>query len=759
MLDKSSLPDIEERITPNPDVYNHIPISSHFTKDTLLTKDGSLIQIIEVSGFEDKTIDLKTMDLRETVRQAIVECVKDYKYAVYFHTIRGRKNLTPAGTEPFGFADSLNKKWNKKNNWDKQLANTLYISIVRQNTKYGFSLGSIHFGQVKKFFGKFFEKSDKELTTVVDSIISKLTRFGARKLTMLKTHEGYISEQLVFYHHLTHLYQRKTFVPIRDLAEYLANYDAIFQFNSLEIAGIGQKQFGAIFSIKEYLDLPTYVLDEVLQLGTQFIITQVMYFTHYIEAQKRYSAQYDFLKLTKEPVLYEGTGLKRFFDSEQGNHNDYCAQQTFILVHSDDEKFFKEKINQTVNAFRSVGFSIIREDFFLPKLFWCQLPGNFRYIEPKRIDYLNTSSIAGFSSVHYYLSGSFKGSKWGPPISLLRSIEGTPYYFNFHNRLGNGNTIFLGPEKSGKTVTIRFLIAQACKLNARVIYLDLEGKSKTFIEGMGGKYIRIKPSDSVLKVNPFNMDNYYGEVRLFKDWLFDSIYPKGKAITQYDEFFTILADQLSKLEDKVDKMKVLSEIVLGSNDQNLIEGYKNFFEDGGFVHIFNPLKDDIAALDSDNILGIDFSELKSETPLFKAFFGILLKKLLGTLDGKPTIINLNPANIIYDMEAFYFGLEKWLKEVEEKNGIALLSFYKTADLLANKHFKQHFSLYGTKMLFSDKFADKNFRKALSITEEELYKVRSYDLSRRVFMLKQDQDTLMLSLQLDGLKEELEILCS
>jgi type IV secretory pathway VirB4 component len=151
--------------------------------------------------------------------------------------------------------------------------------------------------------------------------------------------------------------------------------------------------------------------------------------------------------------------------------------------------------------------------------------------------------------------------------------------------------------------------------------------------------------------------------------------------------------------------------------------------------------------------------LQNETPLFKPFFGILLKKLSSILDGKPTIINLNPANIIYQIEAFSLGMEKWLKELESKNALALLSFYKEGDLLLSKPFKQHFNLYGTKMLFSDKFADKNFRKALSLTDEELYKVRSYDLSRRVFMLKQDQDTLILSLQLDGLKEELEILCS
>lgn len=757
MFDKNSLPEIDKRIITDPEIYEHIPVACHYDKDTLLTKEGHLIQIIEVTGYEDKTQDLESYDLRDSVRKALVESIPSDQYAIYLHTIRSRKNLMPHGLEPFGFADSLNKKWCKKNNWDKQLANTLYISIIRQASNVPLAK-TLNFGFLKRHFVKFFQQANKDLADVTNKISSKLSRFGAKKLTTVQTNKGYCSEPLMFYHNLIHLRQKQTPMPIRDLSEYLGSMQLFYNFNSMEIQDEDGSQFAAIFSLKEYIELPTSVLDMILQLGTQFVITQAIYFVPASQAKKAYEDQYELLKLTNVPLLIESSGLDEFFKKDGIGKTSFCQQQITILIHSDDQKFFADKIKQTTKALHDVGLPAIIEDFQMPKLFWAQLPGNLKYLKNTRLTYIPSSQIAGLSSIHHYLSGSFKGSKWGPPITLLRSDLGTPYFFNFHNRKGNGNTIMIGPKGVGKTVIRRFLLAQACKLNTSIIYLDLEGTSKRFIESIGGKYLKFTATETNnLKINPFDINLYEQRHDLFKEWLLSSIYEKGRASPQYEEFFFALAQNLLNHNDTTNSLEKLAEIIKSSNEQNLIDGLNQFVNNNYFKNYITDSQDNLSALELDNIIGIDFSDFWKDELFLKSFFGVFLQKLLKLLDGKPTIITLSRALLTYRINSFYPVFGKWLQTLMSHNAIAIMGISREPILEKNKDFNEHYQLFGTKIFFSDKFADKNFKKTFNLTDDELYKIRSYDKSRRIFMLMQDNDTVMLSLHLGDLKEEVDIL--
>lgn len=763
MFDKNSLTDIEFAAGTKGDIFEYIPIACHYSKETLLSKDSCLIQIVEITGFNHNSTDHIKGDLRKSIRDTIVANVEGYNYAIYFHTIRSRKNLAPQGQEPFGLAQEINDKWNKQNNWDKQLGNTLYLSIVRQSPEYSLNNGGINFGRLNKYFGKFFTKANDELSIITDKIIKDLSDFGARKLTMLKNSQGYISEQLMFYHQLTHLYQAKTPVPVDDLSKYLANFTLDFDFNEFTITSGKSKNYGTIYSLKEYIELPISMLDKILQLGSEFIITQIMYFVSKKEAHKAYADQYAFMKLTDDENLIKQMGFDNYYDKNSNDEkaNRYCAQQAFITIYSDDAKFFKNKVHQTINAFRELGLPIIKEDFFLPKIFWSQLPGNFRFIEPRRIDYINARNIAGYSSIHYSMSGNYRGSQWGAPISLFRSIEGTPYYFNFHDSDGNGNTMVFGAEGAGKCTAARFILAQSCKLNPRLIYLDIKGSGEQFIQGIGGKYVKITKTESVIKINPFSELAELDVFQRIKDWLINTIYPKGRFINQYDDFFNAVAERIIEIEneDSQEQFQVLKQIIDESNDQNLQQGYKSFFENEFFDKVFSTNKDDLSVIDNEKIIGIDLSQLAKEPAFLKMFLSLILSKITERLDGTPTIVYLDRGNAIYELESFSADMGRILKQFVQKNAIAVIGFDKSLELLDNKDFQAHLEYYGSKLFFSDKFADKKFRKALNLSEEELYKIRSYDLSRRVFMLKQKDEVAMLALQLEGLKDELAVLCA
>lgn len=58
---------------------------------------------------------------------------------------------------------------------------------------------------------------------------------------------------------------------------------------------------------------------------------------------------------------------------------------------------------------------------------------------------------------------------------------------------------------------------------------------------------------------------------------------------------------------------------------------------------------------------------------------------------------------------------------------------------------------------SDKFADKYFMRAFQLNQDELYRIKSFDVSRRMFLLKQDEISILLSLNLSHLKDILKTL--
>jgi type IV secretory pathway VirB4 component len=74
-----------------------------------------------------------------------------------------------------------------------------------------------------------------------------------------------------------------------------------------------------------------------------------------------------------------------------------------------------------------------------------------------------------------------------------------------------------------------------------------------------------------------------------------------------------------------------------------------------------------------------------------------------------------------------------------------------------EQFLEDMKQFGTKIFLSDKLADKYFRKFFDLTDNELHKVKSYSIDRRMFLFKQDDLSLILTMDLSEMPEELQIL--
>ena len=107
-----------------------IPYVCHYDPDTILTKNGELLQVIRITGFGSASMNVDIVSLRDSVREAISSNISDAGVALWFHTIRRKKNIVPEGKFDDFFSDKLNEAWVAENRWNYQYVNELYITVI-----------------------------------------------------------------------------------------------------------------------------------------------------------------------------------------------------------------------------------------------------------------------------------------------------------------------------------------------------------------------------------------------------------------------------------------------------------------------------------------------------------------------------------------------------------------------------------------------------------------------------------------------------
>lgn len=764
MLDKNQLPLYQPSQTDNPDLEPHIPISCHFDKDTLLTKDGDLIQIIEITGYGD--VD-EHANLSEAIRASFKEFIPNFNYSASIHTVRNRKNIMPKGSMPKGFPEELNSEWCKINNWNKQLVNTVYISIIRQGPKHHALdlkalISSLKVGSFKKHNNQILKTLAIELSTVVDNFIKNLKIFAARKLTMLKNKDGeYISEQLMFYYELITFDRAKISPPTVDFSKFLGGFETFFDFNSLEVStSYNAKNYAALFTIKDAVDLPVEIINLFNQQGLNFIVAQSFYFISQYQIDQEYKELKKMRTLARDQMIDEISGFNKLFNPANTSPGSNCKQQTTIIVYSDDYNFFLSKLNLAINSLNKIGVTFIREDLLMATQYYAQLPGNLKYLISKRLSITSMDRIGGFATLHHHLSGAFNGSSWGDPISIIRSVDGAPFFFNWHNAKNEGHTVLIGPEHAGKTTLIRFLLAQSCKLNPKIIYFDERGDNKKFIESIGGKYFELdelNTSGIDIKLNPFDPANFNNKPEIFKEWLQDIIYPTSRGMEKYDEFFLNLATKLYAPDLTKNKIEFIKEIILATTEETLINGFNSFFEGEFFKKLFHLEKSEIPIIANTQIISINVSSIKHDIQKYAALMPILMQNLKRITANNKSMIVIPNVYLLQNIKSCALIIHDWLVNIAANKAIAIFSLVPNEDTNEDNALLKYINKFSTKIFMCNKHADRYFMRAFKITDAELLNLKSFSIGRRVFLYKQFDVSIMLGLNLNKLLSTLSTL--
>ena len=373
-----------------------IPYACHLDEATLLTRNGELLQIFKIEGYNFDTLqDGKKVDLRLELRRVFQAFALAPHFCASFHIVRRKKNLNPTAGIDGNFAASIEEKWKKEHRLQDGYSNDVYFTLVHEG-------GDFALKNIGQLFSSFFFKAEKfsqrrqldkareRLTEVMDKCIAELAPFKPKKLQAVEENGTFYSEPLSLMHHLLNLeHGKKMPMPVSDISDYLVAYPVEIHFNTLEARQPGGAvRHASIYSIKQYSEMSPAAMDVFLQYPGEFIITQQVM----LGARPEFITQLQYKKhmaeLGDDKDFIRFSGIEDLLESNRGQWSDYALQQNTIMIMANSAAQLESMSEHFTAALGVVGVVVVREDVMLEHVYYSQLPGNFEFL--KRQQPVNT---------------------------------------------------------------------------------------------------------------------------------------------------------------------------------------------------------------------------------------------------------------------------------------------------------------------------------------------------------------------------------
>ncbi|PCJ29708.1 MAG: transporter [Rickettsiales bacterium] len=774
----------------NDSAADFVPVACHYDAHTLLTKNGELLQTIQIHGLLSEKISKNLFNLREVVRNSISSTIECSKYAFWIHTVREKADLDDPAEYPNFFSANVHDIWRRKNYWHDKFVNKLYITIVHKGTE-------LKLKNLNSFINSFFqrrissseeeslEQACGELHKTVDSILSGLSEYGAEKLGTLIEGEECYSQPISFYKHIMHLSNKDSTMPTQDISSVLASHQYVAQSDRMEVIGGGEQKQVAIISIKEYQEISSDALDKFMQTPVEMIATEIFYFVKRSDVVADFTVQNDTLNISGDSELRKWKGLDKIVDAED-NGIRFCHQQISFMVIGEDKETLDRDAIRASESLAQIGIVHIREDINLEKLFWSQLPANFSFLsrmKPTILD--NTAALA---SLHNFPMGN-QYNPWGRATTLLRTEKGTPYFMNFHDQTGKGSTCIFGNRKSGRTTLLNFLLSEMDKYRPSIMYITDDMDSGLYIKAKEGRWFQREKNiinPLICEDTPENRVFMLEFFKIISKHYFDPLTNAEMLLltTLSETVFTLpgqersLAELLKSLKESDKGGKTLKKRLAAYAENGI---YHGVFEREEAINIEEG---EIVAMNLQNFDDAAYSKAHypKEKRLIEQFeydlnamravkAGIVLaaQNIMKVIGDKPKIFVMDNLAEIINLKHYSFLMSTLMNNMHAMNGI-FVSTVNTDKL---------YSLYGTKLtqnansktsqdwirelntsfFLPSELSVAGLEEILDLDSAELRKLARLTPASRMFLIRQDGTTITSELSIGGLIGLTSLLCS
>jgi type IV secretion system protein VirB4 len=742
-----------------------IPYLTHWNENTIITKDGDLIQVVKVGGFSFETADDEDLDIKKIIRNQLFKGMASGNLGLYFHIIRKRQQAYPddyASVDmPDGFALYLDQKWFQKNKNKKAFANELFITIVRQasitpTSGIGGILNNLSGSSAHEAKQKVMKEALEQLEEATGRVVNTLREYNTRLLGIVETPKGNFSEPCEFFARIVNCGSTSSMlIPSGSIDQYISTSRLYFGKRAVEVKSLdGKSKFAGIVSIKEY-GPKTWAgfLDSFLKMPFEFIITQSFEFTNRQSAIAKMQLQQNRMIQAGDKAVSQIYEISEALDKAMSGEILFGNHHLTVMCIADHPKELENLLSLTSVELTNTGGIGVRERVNMEPAFWGQLPGNFGFLV--RRSTINTLNLASFNSFHNYPVGKQKGNHWGDAVTVLDTTSGTPYYFNFHLR-DVGHTTIIGPTGAGKTVMMNFLCAQAQKFKCRLFFFDKDRGAEIFIRALNGQYTIIDPGKRC-GFNPLQLPDT-GENRTFLlDWFKQLVSVNGEQVTSED--VALLSAAINgnyKLEKRDRRLKNIAPFLGLEGPGTLAGRIAMWHSKGSHASVFDN-DVDIIDFSKSNIFGFEMAELLKDKASLGPVLSYVFHRINLSLDGTPSMIVLDEAWALIDNPVFAPRIKDWLKVLRKLNTFVVFATQSVEDASKSSISDTLIQQTATQIFLPNLKATSAYRTTFMLSQREFEIIKTTDPGSRFFLVKQGNDAVVAKIDLSGMDDVINIL--
>ncbi|EAL4525074.1 type IV secretion system protein VirB4 [Campylobacter jejuni] len=460
-----------------------IPFSSLINDSVVITKDYLLMTTWEIGGISFEAEDDDELDIKNDLLNMLFKSFANEPVSFYFHNCR--YSIEDKLTSKFNnaFLEEIDRKYYESFKQGTLKKNSLYLTLIFNPLKVKIEKTTFmksSFENKRKTISVFLAK----FSEFADRLEANIKDFNPKRLKTYSKDDKTYSKQLEFYNYLL----GGKFNPIRVLPSPIDQYlngnlqniqfghDTI-QFNQND----STKRFARCIEIKDYTN-ETFagILDILMYLDVEYTITQSFSPIPRVDAKSAISKQKKQLIATEDDGFSQVEQIDEALDQLTNGEISFGKYHFSILVYGNTIKECKDNTNEVVTKMNELGFGVTLATIALPATFFSQLPSNFA-IRP-RINLISSINFSSLIALHNFSMGKRDKNCWGDAVSILKTPNKQPYYFNFHQSSGVNkndfgelflaNTLILGQSSGGKTVFMNFIVDQMMKYASKDTFPD-----------------------------------------------------------------------------------------------------------------------------------------------------------------------------------------------------------------------------------------------------------------------------------------------
>jgi type IV secretion system protein VirB4 len=772
------------------------PITHLNTPTVFESHSGFMGSVLRIKGVSFDTADPETLNYYGfLLHQALIAV--DERFIIYVTTHRKKASCRLDGTFEGHFSQTLNSRYHARFQNQNLYNNDLYITLVLKgdtSTK-----STSYFTKAKKLFHKNVHASVEDiresqleiLNKTVQQLCASLSPFGASILGERDAELGH-SEILQFLGlvvnagkslpYLTpihanpisagipNVFKTEQSYPEGRLSQYLSRYQLLFG-EYIQFQGNTKQDvyFASMLSLKKYpTTTANIILDNLLSLDCEYIATHTFAPIHREASLKFIFKKRSKLISTEDKAISQIGSLTELEDDIASDNSLLgCHHNTLMLI-ANSKASLENAITEVTKRYSQASIVVFKETLGLEASFWSQIPCNHHLIA--RASLITSKNFVDFCPLHTMKIGYSNDNFLGSAVTLLESPSKTPVYFNFHTKGSKtnptkGHTAVFGGNNSGKTTLINFLDSQMGRFNGRSFYIDRDESSKIYILASGNsRYTKISPANP-LDMNPLKLKDTPDNRSFLKNWFATLILEEGEQ-TAPEAISEIINDCIDySFEQLSPEFRTLGNVsqflpINFPRWPHLRKWLKGNTEriDGEFHWLFDNENDGLN-FDFDKV-GFDVTYLMDCVPslISTPVYLYLVHRMRDCLDGRVTSFVIAEAWQVFSSPFWEKCLKEWLPTIRKKNGFFILDTQSPKTITTSPISHIVLDNLATMIVFPNSLANREvYIDHLRLSETEFNTIKDTTPESRIFLYKQENESMLCKLDLSNLNELIRVL--